>query len=105
MKMLAMTSPEAHFAHALWITFAGSVALAAMLSVVPRLGPTGKRASEALCRAPLLDLVVGCFTIIPWVLALALGGWSGFVGALMAQMATLGVWCAGHELVFRQRAC
>ena len=104
MKMPAMTSPEAHFAHALWITFTGSVALAVTLSVLPRLGDAGRRVSDALAKAPLLDLVVGCFTIIPWLLGSILGGCPGFIGALMAQFATLGVWCAGHELIFRQRA-
>src|SRR5689334_8188890 len=99
-----MTSPEAHFAHALWITFTGGVLLAVMLSALPQVGPTGKRISELLCKAPLLDLIVGCFTIIPWLLGAILGGWPGFIGALMAQFATLGVWCAGHELIFRQRA-
>jgi hypothetical protein len=75
-----------------------------VLSIIPRLGPGGRRVSDALCRAPLLDLVVGCFTIIPWILAAALGGWAAFFGALVGQFAALGVWCAGHDLAHPRAA-
>ncbi|HYO11142.1 MAG TPA: hypothetical protein VER17_19410 [Tepidisphaeraceae bacterium] len=99
-----MPLPEAHFVHALWITFAGSTLLAALLSILPRAGAAGRRVSEALCYAPLLDVVVGCLTIVPWILALALGGWAALLGALVGQFAALGVWCAGHELAFNRTA-
>jgi hypothetical protein len=97
-----MHPPEAPFVHALWITALGTIALAVALSVIPRLGMGGWKVSEALCRAPLLDLIVAAFTWLPWVIAAALGGWPGFFGALLGQAAALVAWCAGHELVFRK---
>jgi hypothetical protein len=97
-----MSSPEAPFVHALWITALGCVALAVMLSLLPRLGMAGWKLSEAVCRAPLLDLVVASFTWIPWVLAVVLGGWPALIGAVMGQFAALAVWIAGHELAYRK---
>jgi hypothetical protein len=100
--MSAMPSPEAHFVHALWITFVGTGLLALLLSLLRKMGAT--KMIEVLSYAPWLDLVVGAFTIIPWILAIALGGFAGFLGALIGQFATLAVWCAGHELAYAQQA-
>jgi hypothetical protein len=80
------------------------VLLAGLLSIIPRLGVTGWKVSSALCRAPLLDAIVACFTWLPWVIGAALAGWIGFVGALAGEFAALGLWCLGHELVFREAA-
>src|SRR5688572_19165757 len=97
-----MDSPEAPFVHALWITALGLVALAVALSLLPRLGMGGWKVSEALTKAPLLDLIVALFTIIPWIVAAVLGGWPAFLGAVLGQFAALAVWTAGHELAFRK---
>ena len=75
-----------------------------MLSIIPRLGKTGWHLSAALCRAPLLDAIVASFTWLPWVIGAAVAGWAGFAGALVGEFATLGIWCLGHELVFREAA-
>ena len=99
-----MQLPENAFFHALWITALSSLALAGLLSLFPRLGSAGARFSELLCRAPLLDLVVACFTWIPWVIAGAIGGWAGFLGAVVGQLIALYTWCAAHELAFRDAA-
>jgi hypothetical protein len=99
-----MNFPEIAFFQGLWITALGCVALAGLLSLIPRLGTGGWRVSALLAKAPLLDLVVACFTIIPWILGTALGGWAGFVGALVGQFLALYAWCAGHELLFRDAA-
>jgi hypothetical protein len=100
--MPRMDSPEAPFVHALWATALGSILLAVLLSVLPRLGMGGWRLSERLTRAPLLDLIVALFTWVPWLIAGALGGWPAFFGALLGQFAALTVWTAGHELAFRK---
>ena len=68
-KMPRMDSPEAPFVHALWITALGCVLLAVMLSLLPRLGMAGWKISEAITKAPFLDLIVALFTWIPWVIA------------------------------------
>jgi hypothetical protein len=99
-----MPSPEAPFIHGLWITFFGTLLLAGALSIIPRMGRRGARISDALCKAPLLDAVVAAFTIVPWILAIAIGGWGAFWGALVAQFAALWTWCAAHDLAFPRAA-
>jgi hypothetical protein len=103
-KMARMHLPEIAFFHGLWITALGSALLASALSIIPRLGSAGRRVSSLLCKAPLLDFVVACFTIIPWLLGGILGGWAGFLGAVVGQVLTLYAWCAAHELAFREAA-
>ena len=90
--------------NSLWITAAATLVLALALSIVPRLGPVGWRASNALCRAPLLDAIVAAFTWLPWAIAGSAAGWRGSVGALAGQFIALGIWCCGHELWFREAA-
>jgi hypothetical protein len=97
-------NPAIPFFHALWITGLGCALLAVALSVVPRLGSAGWRLSALIARAPLLDLAVACFTILPWILGVIFGGWAGFLGALVGQVLTLYAWCAAHELAFREAA-
>jgi hypothetical protein len=92
------------FVHAAWITSGTLLLLAAMLSIIPRLGKTGWHFSAALCRAPLLDAIVAAFTWVPWVVGSVLAGWAGFAGAFAGQFATLGIWCIGHELAHREAA-
>jgi hypothetical protein len=90
--------------HAMWITLAGTLALALLLSIIPRLGMIGWRVSQMLCRAPLLDAIVASFTWVPWVIGAVVGGWAGFAGAVAGQFLGLWTWCLGHELAFRDAA-
>src|SRR5437899_8171268 len=91
-----------HLFHAAWSTCAALLVLAAMLSIIPRLGKTGWHLSAALCHAPLLDAIVASFTWLPWVVAASIAGWAGFAGAVVGEFATLGIWCLAHELAFRE---
>lgn len=88
-----------HLANALWITFLGVSLLAALLTFLPR---RNQRLSDILCRAPWLDLIVGSFTIFPWIIASILGGWGGFLGSILGQAAALVVWTSYHELMYRK---
>src|SRR5688500_1125990 len=81
------------------LTFASLTLLAAVLTVVPRLGRIGRQVSDGLARAPWLDVIVSLFTWVPWVVAAAAGGWAAFAGAIPAQMLAAGVWCMWHEFV------
>ncbi len=92
------------FLHTFWITAACLTALAAALSVVPRMGRSGRVASDALTRAPLLDVIVSTFTWLPWAVGAGLAGWAGFFGALAGQCVALGAWVTGHELAYRDAA-
>ncbi len=74
---------------------------AAVLHLLPRLGTAGRALSDACCRAPLLDAVVGYFTVLPLVLGPLIAGWAGFFGAIAAQFATLLIWQTIHEAVHR----
>ncbi|MGH7178349.1 MAG: hypothetical protein ACREJC_13305, partial [Tepidisphaeraceae bacterium] len=63
-----------------------------------------RRLADASAHAPLLDLWVAILTWIPWVVGGVSGGWIGFAGTLAGQMVALGVWCLGHELIYREAA-
>jgi hypothetical protein len=102
--MWRMNAHLLHLLHSAWITSAAVVLLAAALSIIPRLGMIGWHVSAMLCKAPLLDLIVACFTWIPWLVAAKAAGWAGFAGAIIGQFIALGIWCTGHELVFREAA-
>lgn len=75
------------------------LAVAGFLHLLPRLGPAGQRLSDACCRAPLLDVVVGLLTVFPWVFGAWVGGFPGFLAAIVAQLATLLIWQTIHEAV------
>jgi hypothetical protein len=78
-------------------TLVGLLALAGFLHLVPRLGRVGRRASEAFCRAPLLDVIITCFTVAPLVVGPIVFGWAGLLGGVIGQVATVIVWTALHE--------
>lgn len=89
----------------LWIaglTVGGVVGLALVLMALPRLGRLGRAVSDALCRAPLLDVVVGLLTIGPWGPAAWWGGWAGLGVAVAGQVVGLGVWVVMHEWLYRK---
>ncbi len=55
------------------------------------------RASEAISRAPLLDLAVGALTWIPWVYSLCYWGWGGFLACLIGQYISLQTFAVVHQ--------
>ncbi len=99
-----MTSSLPAFAHVFWVTAAALGGVAAGLSIVPRLGHGGRAVSDALARAPLLDVIVSSFTWLPWAVGASIAAWPGVAGALAGQCVALGSWVIGHELVYRQAA-
>src|SRR5688500_3126369 len=90
------------FLVSLAVTAAAELALTGLLMLLPRLGRPGRAASDALARAPLLDVVVSTFTWVPWPVAAALGGWAGLLGAVVGQVVALFAWVAGHEAIYRE---
>jgi hypothetical protein len=81
-----------------------TLALATTLTVVARLGSTGRAMANASAHAPLLDVWVALFTWIPWVFGGVWAGWIGLAGTLVGQMFALGIWCLAHELLYREAA-
>ena len=79
----------------------GLLAGAGFLHLLPRLGSAGWRISEACCRAPLLDLIVCYFTILPLVVGPLIAGWRGLLSGVLAQLVTLLTWQTIHEIVHR----
>ncbi|MCC6425265.1 MAG: hypothetical protein IT435_00460 [Phycisphaerales bacterium] len=71
---------------------------AGFLHLLPRLGGAGRAASEAFCRAPLLDLPITYFTVGPLFFGPFYAGWAGFVGAIAGQVVSVMVWTVLHEL-------
>lgn len=77
---------------------AGAMLLGAgVLHLIPRLGRSGRAVSDALCRAPLLDVLVTYFTIAPLVAGPIAGGWVGLAAAVVGQLAGLIAWSLLHE--------
>jgi hypothetical protein len=65
---------------------------AGLLHLLPRMGQAGERLSDACCRAPLLDVIVCYFTILPLIVGPLVAGWSGLFVAIVAQLSTLLIW-------------
>jgi hypothetical protein len=77
---------------------------AGLLHLLPRMGQAGERLSDACCRAPLLDVIVCYFTILPLIVGPLVAGWSGLFVAIVAQLSTLLIWQTIHEAVHRDAA-
>ncbi|MBC8106000.1 MAG: hypothetical protein H7Z14_05375 [Anaerolineae bacterium] len=71
---------------------------AGLLHLIPKLGSVGRRISDALCRAPWLDLPITFFTVAPLFVGPILGGWIGLAAAIVAQVSTVLLWTLLHEL-------
>lgn len=88
--------------HAFWTiagTTVGALLIGAgILHLIPRLGKPGRAISDALCRAPLLDLLVTYFTVAPMFAGAIIAGWRGLAGGIVGQVAMLIVWTFLHEL-------
>lgn len=79
-------------------TTLGMVAGAALLHLIPRLGPAGKQLSAALCRAPGLDVLVTYFTVAPLIVGPIVAGWAGLAGGIAGQVVGMLIWQWCHEL-------
>jgi len=77
-------------------TFAALLLMAGVLHLIPKLGL--RALSDALCRAPLLDLPITYFTVLPLIMGPIVGGWMGLAGAVAGQVASVLVWGWLHEL-------
>ncbi len=75
---------------------------AGFLHLLPKLGSTGKRLSESLCRAPGLDWVITYFTILPMFVGPVLLGWKGFFDGVAGQVAGMLLWQFAHEALNRE---
>jgi len=87
--------------HFLCITGVTVVALllgTALLHLLPKLGGFGRTISEALCRAPGLDVMITYFTILPMILGLIVGAWLGLAAAVAGQVIAVLIWSRLHEL-------
>lgn len=72
--------------------FAGLVACAVLVRIAYAI-------TKHIARAPLLDLVVGLFTWVPWAAGFWLGGWAGVGAAVLAQWVFLNAFCIADRLV------
>jgi hypothetical protein len=86
-----------------WITL-GLLVTAGLLHLLPYVGRSRKGVLDACCKAPLLDLIVCYFTILPLIIGPLVSGWAGLISATFAQLATLLIWQTIHEAVHRDAA-
>lgn len=77
-------------------TIASLLLMAGVLHLIPKLGLRGL--SDALCRAPLLDVPITYFTVMPLIVGPVVWGWMGLAGAVTGQVASVLLWGWLHEL-------
>jgi hypothetical protein len=75
---------------------------AGILHLMPRLGSPGKKAAEAFCRAPLLDIPITYFTVGPLFFGPIYAGWAGLLGGVVGQVLAVMIWTVLHELANRK---
>lgn len=90
---------------------------AGMVHLLPRLGAPGRAASEALCRAPALDVAITYFTAAPMIAGLIAGPrlhaagasapmWlqslAGLAAAIAGQALAVMAWTPLHEIANRR---
>ena len=88
-----------HFFTIAGVTAGAMLVGAGICHLIPKLGPTGRRVSEALCRAPGLDFVITYFTIAPLVIGPVVGGWLGLLAGIVGQVVGMIAWEMIHELL------
>jgi hypothetical protein len=76
--------------------------LALLMTFGHRLGVMGRFVTSACTRAPWLDLVVGIFTWIPWMIGALTLGWRGLIGSMAGEVIALFIWINVHEWVYRE---
>ena len=77
---------------------AALLAMAAVLHLIPHLGAPGRRLSDAICRAPILDLMITYDTAAPLGVGPVLAGWVGLGAAVTGQVGAVLIWTVVHEL-------
>ena len=79
----------------LWIAlivFSVQVVLTILIGLI-------SRKSEILFRAPMLDLIVGLFTLIPWIITFYLYSLSGLLGCFIGELTMLSSFCNIHTML------
>ena len=83
------------FLVALW-SFCSLIILTLLISLC-------SKKNDALLRTPSLDIVVGLFTWIPWIITSSLYGWHGLLGCFIGQMTMLSSFCNIHTILNRYK--
>ncbi len=87
---------------ALLISYLAMMFIAAVLTLAPKMGAGGRRFSDVLTRAPMLDVVVASLMWAPWIVAYVLGGWPAVGMTLLGQVLAFYSWVFLHELTHRK---
>ncbi|MDX1679670.1 MAG: hypothetical protein R3242_02965 [Akkermansiaceae bacterium] len=74
-----------------WIT-AGLVALIPVVLIAYRI-------TDKILQPPGVDLVIGLYTFIPWIVGYCLWDWSGVLASVLAEVLCLHIFCIADRLV------
>lgn len=80
------------------ITLIFELTLIVLLIVMPYLGKLGQTISEALARAPWLDILILMIVPVPWLFGSFIAGGLGFCATLLGQIVAMQLWIFFHEL-------
>lgn len=81
--------------------FGLELAIALLLTGLAKLGTSGQKISQFLCRAPGLDMLLVLMIVAPWITGGLLLGWAGIGVAVVGQILAMQVWVVGHEIAHR----
>lgn len=81
--------------HIFWIAFFVFSAQVVLTTLII----FSSKKNDNLFRAPLLDLVVGLYTWIPWIVTFYLCSWHGLLGCFLGQMTMLSSFCNIHTML------
>lgn len=88
----------------LYITLTTSLLVGALfLHLLPRWGKIGQEWAEKLCYAPVIDLALSCFMLLPLLIGFIVQKSSGLAIALASEFSALWIWIIVHEWIHREQ--
>ena len=78
-------------------SLAGLLLGAGLLHLLGVMGTIGRSIGDCLGRAPMLDILITYFTVLPPIVGAIVAGWAGVAGGILGQVLALLIWSWLHE--------